>query len=148
MAPIPRKGRQCRLLEMRKLVSQTQNQHRIFIVDDEPGEASTLAATLKKQGFDATSFPETQQALDAARVGAPDLLISDVRMPFLSGIDLAIQLREHYPNCKVLLFSEPAAADLLETARANGHAFQLLVKPVQMPDLVRKVQMAFEFAAA
>jgi CheY-like chemotaxis protein len=52
-------------------------------------------------------------------------------MPGISGIDLAIQMRAQYPNCKILLFSGQAAtSDLLEGARAQGHDFCLLQKPI------------------
>jgi DNA-binding NtrC family response regulator len=62
---------------------------------------------------------------------APNLLRSDVAMPGISVIDLAIQMRAQYPECKILLFSGQAdTMDLLEDARSQGHNFQLLQKPV------------------
>jgi FixJ family two-component response regulator len=62
-------------------------------------------------------------------------------MPELSGIDLAIQLRECCPNCKVLLFSGQAStAHLLDAARANGHDFELLLKPVHPAGLLMKIR--------
>jgi hypothetical protein len=52
-------------------------------------------------------------------------------MPGISGIELAIQMRAQYPNCKILLFSRQAATlDLMEGARAQGYDFRLLKKPV------------------
>ncbi len=92
-------------------------------------------------GFNARSFTKPLDALEAARLEAPDLLISDVVMPLLSGIELAIQVREHCPNCKVLLFSGQAAtADMLETARAKGYDFELLLKPVHPSGLLTKIR--------
>jgi DNA-binding NtrC family response regulator len=103
----------------------------VFVVDDEHVIASTLAAILKLHGYSATSFTSPLEALAAARSRAPDLLISDVAMSGISGIDLAIQMRAQYPECKILLFSGQAATmDLLEDARSQGHNFQLLEKPV------------------
>jgi CheY-like chemotaxis protein len=103
----------------------------IFVVDDEHVIASTLAAILKLHGYSATSFTSPLEALAAARSKAPDLLLSDVAMPGISGIDLAIQMKAQYPECKILLFSGHAATqDLLEDARSQGHNFQLLQKPV------------------
>lgn len=121
---------------------QTHKQPRVFVVDDEDVIASTLAMILRLQGgFQARSFTKPLDALEAARIEAPDLLISDVVMPLLSGIELAIQVREHCPDCKVLLFSGQAAtADMLETARANGHNFDLLLKPVHPSDLLAKIR--------
>jgi CheY-like chemotaxis protein len=104
---------------------------RVFVVDDEHVIASTLAAILKLHGYSATFFTSPREALVAARSNAPDLLISDVVMPGISGIDLAIQMKAQYPECKILLFSGQAATqDLLEDARSQGHDFQLLERPV------------------
>jgi CheY-like chemotaxis protein len=86
----------------------------VFVVDDEQLIASSLAATPELHGYSATFFNSPQEALAAARSKAPDLLISDVQMPSISGIDLAIQMRAQYPTCKILLFSgQPATFDLL-----------------------------------
>jgi len=124
------------------IVSQTQKQPRVFVVDDEHVIASTLAMILRLQGgFHARAFTQPLEALEAARLDAPDLLISDVVMPLLSGIELAIQVREHCPDCKVLLFSGQAAtADMLETARANGYDFDLLLKPIHPSDLLARIR--------
>jgi CheY-like chemotaxis protein len=104
---------------------------RIFVVDDEPVIASSLAAILQMNGFSARFFTCPLEALAAARSESPDLVISDVAMPGMSGIDLAIQMRAQYPSCKILLFSGQAAtSDLLEGARAQGYDFRLLQKPI------------------
>jgi CheY-like chemotaxis protein len=83
------------------------------------------------------------EALDAARAVKPDLVIADVVMPGLSGIDLAIQLKELCPTCKVLLLSGQAqTADLLETARQQGHDFEVLAKPIHPTDLLARIKDA------
>jgi CheY-like chemotaxis protein len=112
----------------------------IFVVDDEQVIASTLATILQLNGFIVTPFTRPVEALLAARLEAPDILISDVMMPELSGIDLAIELRELYPKCKVLLFSGQAAtSDLLERARERGQDFRLLLKPVLPVELLAEI---------
>jgi DNA-binding response OmpR family regulator len=113
---------------------------RIFVVDDELVIASTLAAILQMNGFSAKFFTCPEQALKEARLKAPDLVISDVAMPGISGVDLAIQMRAQYPTCKILLFSGQAASmDLLEDARAQGHDFNLLLKPIPPTELLFEV---------
>jgi DNA-binding NtrC family response regulator len=105
---------------------------RVFVVDDEHVIASSLAAILKLHGYCATSFTSPLVALAAARSRAPDLLISDVVMPGISGVDLAIQFKAECPACQILLFSGQAnTQDLLKDARSQGNNFQLLQKPVQ-----------------
>ena len=112
----------------------------IFVVDDEPVIASSLAAILQMNGFSARFFTCPQEALAAARSESPDLVISDVAMPGISGIDLAIQMRAQYPNCKILLFSGQAAtSDLLENARAQGYDFRLLQNPVHPSEFLFEI---------
>jgi DNA-binding NtrC family response regulator len=113
---------------------------RIFIVDDEPLIASSLAAILQMEGFSARFFTSPLEALAAARLESPDLVISDVAMPDISGIDLAIQIRAQYPRCKILLFSGQATTmDLLEDARAQGYDFRLLQKPVHPSEFLYEI---------
>jgi DNA-binding response OmpR family regulator len=113
---------------------------RIFVVDDEPVIASTLAAILQMNGFSAKFFTCPIEALTAARSKAPDLLISDVVMRGLSGVDLAIQVKAQCPECKVLLFSGQATTqDLLRDARSQGHDFQLLRKPVHPSEMLLRI---------
>jgi DNA-binding NtrC family response regulator len=113
---------------------------RIFVVDDEPVIASTLAAILQMNGFSARFFTNPLEALTAARAKVPDLLISDVTMPGISGIDLAIKMIAEHPKCKVLLFSgHPASLALLEDARAQGHDFRLLMKPVPPGEFLSEI---------
>ncbi len=114
---------------------------RVFVVDDEPVIASTLAAILRLHGYSATFFTSPLEALAAAESRAPDLLISDVAMPDISGIDLAVQMRAQYPECKILLFSGQAeTADLLGAARREGHDFTLLQKPVHPSAMLAKIR--------
>lgn len=122
-------------------MSQAHKSHRVFVVDDESVIAWSLELILRQMGFEATSFTDPLQALQAARVDAPDLLISDVIMPDLSGIELAILVQERCPECKVLLFSgQPATAESLERARVRGYFFDVLPKPVHPAELLAKIQ--------
>jgi CheY-like chemotaxis protein len=113
---------------------------RIFVVDDEPVIASTLAAILILNGHSTTFFTSPLKALAAARLSAPDVLVSDVAMPELSGVELAIQMKVCCPKCKIILFlGQAATRDLLEDARHCGHEFQLLTKPVPPSTMLSQV---------
>jgi DNA-binding NtrC family response regulator len=130
-------------------VAQTRDKSRIFVVDDELIIASTLATILRMNGFDALSFTHPQEALREARDKAPDLLISDVIMPGMSGIDLAILMLKLSPECKVLLFSGQAAtANLLDVARERGHHFEVLAKPIHPAELLLKIKAVSVVAPA
>jgi DNA-binding NtrC family response regulator len=114
---------------------------KLFVVDDESVIASTLAIILNQSGFQAESFTNPLLALEQAKDIKPDLLISDVMMPEMTGVDLAIAMKAVSPNCKILLFSGQAAtADLLKDARERGHEFHLLSKPVHPTDLLNSIR--------
>jgi DNA-binding NtrC family response regulator len=120
---------------------QTGEKPRIFVVDDELIIASTLATILRMNGFDALSFTHPQEAMRAAREKSPDLLITDVMMPDISGVDLAILMVKLSPSCKVLLFSGQAAtSNLLQAAREKGHNFELLAKPIHPAEFLQKIK--------
>ena len=114
---------------------------RVFVVDDERIIASTTTTILQLSGYEVRSFVNSTEALEAARTSKPDLILADVVMPGLSGIDLAIQLKELCPTCKVLLLSGQAQTqDLLEAARLQGHEFKVLAKPIHPTDLLARIK--------
>ena len=103
--------------------------------------AETLAAIIKIEGFSSSSFVNPWDVLEAAGDEVPDWLISDVMMPQLSGIELAIRMQERCPRCRILLFSGAAdTLDLLKEAREQGHSFQLLAKPVHPSVLLQQIR--------
>ena len=113
---------------------------RVLVADDEKVIADTLAIILNQNGFDASAVYTGTEAVAKAKQVKPDLVISDVIMPDMNGIDAAIQIRAFLPGCKILLFSGQAAtADLLENARQHGHEFEILAKPVHPQDLLEKL---------
>jgi CheY-like chemotaxis protein len=80
--------------------------------------------------------------VEAARRWKPDLLVSDVMMPELTGIEAAIQIRLLIPECKVLLFSgQTETAAMLSDARLRGYDFEILQKPVHPTDLIDRLRM-------
>jgi len=112
---------------------------KVLVADDERVIADTLAMILNQSGFEAKAVYSGEKALEIAASFAPDMLISDVIMADLNGIDAAIQVRALLP--KILLFSGQAAtADLLEKARAQGYEFEILAKPVHPQDLLNKLR--------
>jgi CheY-like chemotaxis protein len=75
-----------------------------------------------------------------ANAAPPDLIITDVMMPGMTGIELAITISQTIPTCKILLFSGQAATvDLLEQARDAGYNFTTLTKPVHPTDMLRRI---------
>ena len=114
---------------------------KVLVADDEQVIANTLAIILNQAGFEARAVYSGENALETVDAFQPNMLISDVIMTGMTGIEAAIQIRQKLPQCKVLLFSGQAAtADLLEKARAQGHEFEILAKPVHPTDLLAKLR--------
>jgi CheY-like chemotaxis protein len=117
------------------------NKPKVLVADDERVIADTLAMILNQSGFQAKVAYTGEAALAMAAEYQPDMLISDVIMAGLNGIDAAIKIREILPSIKILLFSGQAAtADLLEKARDRGYEFEILAKPVHPGDLLAKLR--------
>jgi CheY-like chemotaxis protein len=115
-----------------------------FVVDDEGVIASTLELILISHGFEARAFVDPLDALSATQSALPDLLFTDVMMPQMNGIELAVRLRQLCPNCQVLLSSgQPATSELLADAEAAGHHFEILAKPIHPDTLIEKIEELF-----
>jgi CheY-like chemotaxis protein len=111
---------------------------RVIVVDDERLIAATLATILQMNGYRAEAFTDPVEALRDAGVRGPDLLISDVDMPEMSGVELAKRLKTMHPACRVLLFSGRATAGDLR--REDGEDFPLLQKPIHPAELLTAIR--------
>jgi len=128
-------------------LSSRKKKYRIFVVDPEYILASTLGEILRGEGYEATSFTEPILAMQAVSFEPPDLIISSVVMPHISGTELGIRVQENCPNCKVLLWSaDPDATNLLSAAEASGHCFEVIAKPVHPTYLLKKIREMIEGA--
>jgi len=110
----------------------------ILVVDDEPTIADTLSQILQGEGFAAVACYAGVDAIEIARLTPPDLLLSDVVMPGMSGVELAIEVIRLVPNCPVVFLSGQATkADLL--GKMGRRQFKLLAKPIHPRDLLAEV---------
>ena len=122
-------------------MAESSAKPKVLVADDERVIADTLAIILNQSGFEATAVYSGEKAVELAKTLRPNMIISDVIMADMNGIDAAIQIRAMLPDCKILLFSGQAAtADLLEGARARGHEFEILAKPVHPQDLLARLR--------
>jgi CheY-like chemotaxis protein len=114
---------------------------RVLVVDDERVIADSLAMILCKAGYDARATYSGTMAIEMAQNFHPDLLITDVVMPDITGIETAIRMQGMFPSCKALLFSgNLATTGLLEKARIQNYEFELLSKPVHPAQLIAKLR--------
>jgi CheY-like chemotaxis protein len=113
----------------------------ILVIDDEQVVADTLVQILKMFGFNASSGYSGLHAIRQAAAIPFDVLISDVVMDGMTGIDAAIEVRKILPDCKVLLVSgNNRTAVMLKDAREQGHDFDVLAKPVHPTVIIEKLK--------
>jgi DNA-binding response OmpR family regulator len=114
---------------------------RVLVVDDERLIADTITQILNMHGFDAFCTYGGEEALHLAESFRPDYLLTDVMMPKLNGIDLAIAMERLFPSLKVLLFSGQAGATAaMQWQRASGTTFAVVAKPIHPEKLVMKLR--------
>lgn len=104
---------------------------RVLVVDDEKSIADSLCLILQARGNRARACYSAEEAITVSDEFTPDVLISDVVMPGMNGLDLAIYFSERYPACKVLLISGNAIGfGLVEESVRRGHYHTILPKPI------------------
>ena len=113
---------------------------KVCVVDDDVMITNSLSLILGREGFDVAAFTNPLEAMEYMQANPPDLLISDIMMPQLSGIDLAIRTAESLPDCGILLVSA-APEEVLHQARADGYDFRLLQKPLHPKDLLHEINL-------
>src|SRR3989442_9649153 len=114
---------------------------RLLIVDDDPGQRSLLDSFLKGQGFDTVPVSSGEEALQALRAGQFSMMISDVRMPGMSGLETLRRARDEHRAPPVLLVT--AYADVREAVGAmRDGAVNYLTKPIDLDELLTSVRQA------
>jgi CheY-like chemotaxis protein len=114
---------------------------RILVVDDEAIIADTIVMILNRNGFIAEAAYSGTEAIELARLSCPDLLLSDVLMPHIDGVEAAIAIRELCPDTRIVLFSgQSATVEILQRARERGHTFELLPKPIHPTQLLKHLR--------
>lgn len=113
----------------------------ILVVDDESVIADTIVLILNRSGFVAHAAYNGNQAIEVARRHCPELVLSDVMMPAIDGVETAIAIRELCPDTRIVLFSGQAATvEILARAERRGHTFELLPKPIHPAQLIKHLR--------
>ncbi|HKQ96938.1 MAG TPA: sigma-54 dependent transcriptional regulator, partial [Candidatus Polarisedimenticolia bacterium] len=116
---------------------------RILIVDDEPGMRDFLSILLRKEGYGVTAADGAERAMELAARGEFDLVISDIAMPGLSGIDVLRQAKSASPDIPVILITAYASTESAVEALKLG-AYDYLIKPFDVEELKTVVRHALE----
>src|ERR1700759_2497010 len=102
---------------------------KIIVADDEHVIADTLTIIFNQNGFEARAAYSGEEVMEIANSFQPDILVTDIVMAGVNGMEAAILIRNKLPSCRIVLLSGQAiAADLLDEARAQGHEFEVIAK--------------------
>ena len=112
-------------------MTQDGRRVRVLVVDDHQVIADTLVSILQRSGYEATAAYSGEQAVETAIASNTDVLITDVVMGGISGIEAAVRILRNRPACKIILFSgQSTTVNLVQEAEAQGYHFEILAKPV------------------
>jgi CheY-like chemotaxis protein len=112
---------------------------KVVVVDDERAIADKFCEKLRALGYEAYSAYDGESALMLCRSQQPGAVISDLCMPGINGLELAVIIKEQLPGCKVVLLSHSSSMPLIDQARQSGCDFDLLDKTIQAGELAATI---------
>jgi two-component system, NtrC family, response regulator HydG len=115
----------------------------LLVADDDPAVRQSLERALAREGYTVVLAPDGQAALDRLRQGGVDLLLSDLRMPGLTGLELLREVKSAVPDVDVILLTAFGTVEEAVTAMKDG-AVDFLTKPFQRAQLIRVIRKALE----
>ena len=116
---------------------------RVLIVDDEGQFVDAVVERLQLRGFDADGVTNGRAALEKMALRPFDVVLLDVKMPGLGGLDVIRKVKEQWPGLQVVMLTGHGSAKDAEEGIGLG-AFQYLMKPVNIDDLVSVLRAASE----
>ena len=117
--------------------------HKVWIVDDDSSIRWVLARALRAEGFDVSDFEDAESVLTALSTTTPEVLMTDIRMPGKSGLDLARHLHERHADIPCIVMTAHTDLDSALASYESG-AFEYLPKPFDLDEAVRLVHRAVE----
>lgn len=124
-----------------KQITNEGMQRRVLVVDDESLIADSVAAILNRNGYSAEAMYNGADALQSVREQCPDIIVSDVVMPDVNGIQLAKAVRSLCSKVRIVLFSGNVdTSSLLDDASMEGYFFEILAKPVHPLQLLKALK--------
>ena len=117
----------------------------VWIVDDDRSIRWVLEKALQQEGLTTVSFENADSVMQRLSRQQPDVIISDIRMPGSSGLDLLAKLREQYPRLPVIIMTAHSDLDSA-VASYQGGAFEYLPKPFDVDEAVSLVKRALQHA--
>ncbi|MEJ2622051.1 MAG: nitrogen regulation protein NR(I) [Candidatus Thiodiazotropha sp.] len=114
---------------------------RVWVIDDDRSIRWVLEKTLEKAEMEVTSFESADSVLSSLDKGQPDVVVSDIRMPGMDGLELLELLHARYPSLPVIIMTAHSDLDSAVSAY-HGGAFEYLPKPFDVDDAVQQIRRA------
>ena len=118
---------------------RSSERFKVVVVDDERAIADKFCEKLRDLGYEAYSAYDGESALMLCRSQRPGAVVSDLCMPGITGLELAIVVKEQLPGCKVVLLSHSCSTAIMDQARQSGYDFDLLDKTIQPGELAATI---------
>ncbi|QXW24688.1 nitrogen regulation protein NR(I) [Acinetobacter johnsonii] len=117
------------------------SRNKIWVIDDDRAMRWVLEKTFKEEGFDVTSFEEAQSALDQLSTDAPDVILTDIRMPGIDGLTFLGKVKANYPDLPVIIMTAHSDLESAVSSYQTG-AFEYLPKPFDIDEALALVNRA------
>jgi len=121
--------------------SQVESKTRVLVVDDEPDARELIVLALSQAVFDVDDAADGFTALTKVAHGRPDLVVTDLHMPGMHGLDLLQRIRRIHPDVPVIIATGLETYDLCTSAEAYG-AVTCMIKPLNLDELIWTIEMA------
>ena len=121
---------------------KNKEQIRVLIADDEIEFISTLEARLKLRNFDTATASSGVAALKAIEQDPPDVLVLDLKMPDLNGLEVLARVKESFPSIEVIILTGHGSFEAGKEGMEQG-AFDYIMKPVDLNQLIGKIEEAY-----
>jgi DNA-binding NtrC family response regulator len=126
-------------------MNEKMNSATILLVDDDRNFLRVLAYQVEQLGFRVVATPSPKEAITQVEEGLMDLVITDLRMPEMDGLELLDQIRKIRPNLPIIVLTAQGTIDKAEEANKRG-AVDLLTKPYEEGELEHSIRKSLEMA--
>jgi DNA-binding NtrC family response regulator len=139
------------MTELRPGPAENKSQHeenvmnsiRVLLVDDEVEFMETLVKRMRKRGLEVQGVKSGEEALDLLAGQRPDVVVMDVKMPGMNGIEVLKQIKKRWPMLEVIMLTGHASLELAMQGMESG-AYDYLMKPMDLDELLYKIEDAYD----
>lgn len=117
------------------------SRNKIWVIDDDRAMRWVLEKTFKEEGFDVTNFEEAQTALERLHHDAPDVILTDIRMPGIDGLTFLSKVKNSHPDLPVIIMTAHSDLESAVSSYQTG-AFEYLPKPFDIDEALALVNRA------